>query len=250
MMNADQVLNRLAPADGWVPDWPDVLQRAGQRRSARLVTKRRLVVLFAVLAAVLAPLAALGAADDWWFLSGGAPTPTKAPVVVQEGEWDGHPWQLIAYPSTTDGLCVSVSPKGSTGDRQGGAMGCGTFAGVARTPETKASPNMTITYLSGAASTQLPAYIAGPVIGKATTVEIRFANGDVVRVPTFLGPEPLAHVRFYATQLPSGVESRLRPSAMFLKWVAGFDANGNMVACLAPPTARNGVSSLSDCREH
>ena len=249
MIFGDEVLDRLAPAHAWVSDWPDVLERAGERRSARLVTKRRLVMVFALLAAVLVPLAALGAANDWWFLKfGSGPTPTKAPVVVKEGEWDGHPWQLIAYPSTTDGLCVSVTPKGSSGDGEGGALGCGAFAGIARTPETKASPAMTITYLSGSASKELPAYIAGPVIGKASAVEIRFGNGDVLRVPTFAGPEPLQHIRFYATQLPSSLQTTPRPFATFLKWVAGLDANGNMVACLAPLTAKDGISSLSDCR--
>ena len=43
------------------------------------------------------PLAAFGAANDWWFLNNrGAPVPTTAPQVVKEGEWDGQPWQLIA----------------------------------------------------------------------------------------------------------------------------------------------------------
>jgi hypothetical protein len=199
-----------------------------------------MVIALAVLAAVLVPLAALAAANNWWFLTLGGPTPTNAPVVVKEGVWDGHPWQLIAYPSTTDGLCVSVTPKNSTGE--GAAMGCGTFAGIARTPETKASPDMTITYLSGGASNELPAYIAGPVIENASAVEIRFADGNVMRVPTFTAPEPLSHIRFYATPISAADQST------FLKWVAGLDANGNVVACLAPLTAKDGISLLSDCR--
>ena len=249
MIFSDEVLDRFAPAHAWVSDWPDVLERAGEGHSARLVTKRRLVMVFAVLAAVLVPLVALGAANDWWFLKfGSGPMPTKAPLVVKEGEWGGHPWQLIAYPSTTDGLCVSVTPKGSNGGGEGGALGCGPFAGIARTPETKASPDMTITYLSGSGSKQLPAYIAGPVIGTASAVEIHFGNGEVLRVPTFAGPEPLHHIRFYATQLPSSLQTTPRPFATFLKWVAGLDAKGNVVACLAPMTAEDGISPLSDCR--
>lgn len=247
MIFSDEVLDRLAPARTWVSDWPDVLERAGERRS--LVTRGRLVMFFAVLAAVLVPLAALGAASDWWFLKfGNGPTPTKTPVVVKQGQWDGHPWQMIAYPSTTDGLCVSVTPKDPSGNGQGGALGCGTFAGVPHTPETRASPDMTITYLSASASKRLPAYIAGPVIDKASTVEIRFDNGEVVHVPTFAGPEPLQHIRFYATQLPSRSQPTPRRSGPFVKWVAGLDAKGNVVACLAPPTAKDGISSLSDCR--
>ena len=247
MTLGDEFLDLLAPAQGWVPDWPDVLERAGTQLSNRRLTRRRVVVVLAVLAAVLVPLAALAATNDWWFLElGHSPTPTNAPVVVKEGIWDGHPWQLIAYPSTTDGLCVSLTPKDSTGE--GAAMGCGTFTGIARTPETKTSPDMTITYLSGSASNELPAYIAGPVIEKASTVEIRFANGDVTRVPTFTAPEPLSHVRFYATPIPAADQSTPATFVTFVKSVAGLDANGNVVACLAPLAAKNGISPLSDCR--
>jgi hypothetical protein len=104
---------------------------------------------------------------------------------------------------------------------------------------------MTITFLSGGGSAELPAYIAGPVIDKATTVEIRFGNGEVLRVPTFAGPESLGHVRFYATQLPAGTKDSPRT---FLKWVAGLDANGEVVACLAPRTAKDGTSDPAECR--
>jgi hypothetical protein len=166
--------------------------------------------------------------------------------VVKEGLWDGHPWQLIAYPSTTNGLCVSVTPKDSTSE--GAAMGCGTFTGISRTPETKATPDMTITYLSGAASNKLPAYIAGPVIENASAVEVRFADGNVMRVPTFAAPEPLSHIRFYASPISAADQSTPTTFPTFLKWVAGLDANGNVVACLAPLTAKDGISPLSDCR--
>lgn len=226
------------------------MERAVERRSVRLVTPRRLVLAFAVLAAVLVPLAALGAANDWWFLKfGGAPVPTTAPQVVKEGEWNGHPWQLIAYPSATHGLCISFTPKDSGDNGQGGALGCGPFVGVARTPESKASPDMTITVLAGDATEQLPAHIVGAVIEEASAVEIRFVDGDVLRVPTYAGPEPLQHVRFYAAQLPTNF--RMTPgnvARVFPSWVAGLDASGDVVACVAPRTAKDGISSLSDCR--
>lgn len=227
----------------------DVLERAGERRSVRLVTPRRLVLAFAVLAAVLVPLAAFGAATDWWFLRfGGTPVPTTAPQVVKEGEWNGHTWQLIAYPSATHGLCISITPKDSGDKGEGGALSCGPFVGVARTPESKGSPDMTITFLAGDATEKLPAYIAGPVIEEASVVEVRFGGGDVLRVPTFAGPEPLQHVRFYAAQLPTDIRLTPGTAAALLKWVAGLDASGNVVACLAPQTAKDGISFLSDCR--
>jgi hypothetical protein len=228
----------------------DVLERAGARRSARLVTRRHLVLAFAVLAAVLVPLAAFGAANDRWFLRfGGAPVPTTAPQVVKEGEWNGHPWQLIAYPSATHGLCISFTPKESADNGEGGALSCGPFVGVARTPESKASPDMTITVGAGDATEKLPAHIVGAVIEEAAVVEIRFPDGDILRVPTYGGPEPLQHVRFYAAQLPTNF--RMTPenvTRVFPSWVAGLDASGDVVACSAPRTAKDGISSVSDCR--
>jgi hypothetical protein len=46
---------------------------------------------------------------------------------------------------------------------------------------------MTITFLGAMASDELPAYIAGPVIDKASTVEIRFGTGEVLRLPRSAG---------------------------------------------------------------
>src|SRR6266498_3663808 len=99
----------------------------------RLLTKRRLIFALALLTAALVPLAALGAASDWWFLQDQGPTPVSAPDVVKEGEWNGHPWQLIAYPSGDDDLCISITPKDSGDKGEGGATSCGTFVGDPRT---------------------------------------------------------------------------------------------------------------------
>jgi hypothetical protein len=228
----------------------DVTESADERRSLRLVAPRRLVFVFVVLAAALVAFAALGAANDWWFLkNGGAPVPATAPQVVKEGEWNGHPWQLVAYPSATHGLCVSITPKDSGATGAGGAASCGPFVGFERTPESRTSPDMTITLLAGGGSENLPAYIAGPVIEQASVVEVRFGGGNALRLPTFAGPGRLEHVRFYAEQLPTDVQLTPGTAGAFPKWVAGFDASGNVVACLAPQSlAKNGVSSLSDCR--
>lgn len=115
---------------------------------------------------------------------------------------------------------------------------------------------MTITFLSGAAGDELPAYIAGPVIDKASTVEIEFATGEVFRLPTFRGSASLRHVRFYAAQLPATIPmpqpgQRIQnPTQPWppINTLAGLDSDGNVVACLAPRTAVDGVSPLSDCQ--
>jgi hypothetical protein len=210
------------------------------------------MLALALLVAVLVSLAALGAASDWWFLEDQGPTPVSAPGVVKEGEWSGHPWQLTAYPSGRVGLCVSVTPAGSNANGSGGGTSCAPFVGVP-TAETKGSSKMTITFLSGTASGELPAYIAGPVIDKASTVEIEFGTGEVLRLPTFSGAASLGHVRFYAAQLPATIPMplpglRTQNQRSFINTLAGIDSDGNVVACLTPRMAVDGVSPLSDCQ--
>lgn len=223
----------------------DVLEHDVGRRSIRLARRRRSVVAFAALAAVLVPLAALGASEDWWFFkSGGAPEPTAAPQVVRSGQWHGQAWQMIAYPTAT-GLCFSITPTASGNRGEGGAMACAPFGSVQGTPRSKL-PGITMIFTRS--SEWLPAYVAGVVIEQASEVEIRLGSGDVLRVPTFAAPEPLQHVRFYAAQLPPRSEPNPLSAEGFLKSIAGLDANGTVVACLAPDTAEDGSASLSNCR--
>lgn len=112
---------------------------------------------------------------------------------------------------------------------------------------------MTITFLSGTASAELPAYIAGPVIDKASTVEIEFGTGQVLRLPTFGGAASLGHVRFYAAELPATIPMPLPRAGTpkersFINTLAGLDSDGNVVACLTPQMTAGGVSPLSDCQ--
>lgn len=253
MTQPESVLEQLVVDATWRPDWQGVLARAGAAPSRRLLTRRHMIVAVAVAAAVIIPLAALAAANDWWFFrTPGSPTPTSAPVVVKTGVWDGHPWQLVAYPSETDGLCVSMIPGTGNNSSYGAAMGCATLKGVPRTAQTKpAAQDMTITYLSGSPTSALPAYIVGPVVEDATTVAIRLSDGTTIRTPTFAGPSPLEHVRFYAVQLAGGHLRSPTTTPPFhaapLQWIAGLDQSGHVVACLAPATATNGTSPLSAC---
>jgi hypothetical protein len=172
---------------------------------------------------------------------------------VKTGVWDGHPWQLVAYPSETDGLCFAMVPGTGNGSSYGGAIACATLKGVPRTAQTKpAAQDMTITYLSGPASSVLPAYIVGPTIEDATTVTIQLSDGTTIRTPTFAGASPLDHVRFYAVQLPGRPPVSPRSNPPFhdlpLEWIAGLDHGGHLVACLEPATATDGLSPLTDCK--
>jgi hypothetical protein len=250
----DDVLDRLAPALPWEPDWADVLGRAGRPDRSRWLRpqgKRRLVLALAALAVVLIPIVAVGAANDWWFLRfGNAPTPAGTPVVVKHGTWYGRAWELVAYASTTGDICFGVMPPGSEAGGEVGALGCAPFVGIPHPSGRKAAAEMTVTYLSGGGGDGLHGYIAGPVIDAASQVEIHLAGGQVLRLPTFAAPPSVGHVRFYAAPLPAGVSlPRVGPGSLqpLVTSVAGLDSDGNVVACLAPATAIDGVSPLSAC---
>lgn len=248
MTDTDALLHQLAAGSSFQPDWQDVLRRAGEAPVARtLASRRKLLIALAVAAvAVVLPLVAMAAANDWWFFAhGAAPTPTHAPIVVRSGTWNGHAWELVAYPSTTDGLCFGVTPKSTAATTgRGAALACAPFVGVSRTHRTKQSPDMSITYLD-AQGGPLPNHIVGPVIGRATSVRIRLRNGRTLHTRTFPAPTPLQHVRFFV--LTATPYAAPRPGPDLIQWIAGLDANGRVVACLAPATARNGISPLKAC---
>jgi hypothetical protein len=241
--SVSDALEQLAPAHEFVPDWDDVAARAGTvRRSPR----RRWVVAAIVFAASLLPLVALAGAEDWWFFRfGSAPAPVTGVGVVKTGTWDGKRWVLAAFRSGTDGVCFSMMPAGSaSSDGAGGSLSCDQIEGVPRTPQSKRYTPHGITYLMGGGSALLPAYIVGPVAARADEVEVHFANGIVLRTPTFEAPESLgSSIRFYAAQRPESV----RPSIGSVEKLVGLDRNGRIVACLIFPMPEEGVA-LSACR--
>jgi hypothetical protein len=94
----------------------------------------------------------------------------------------------------------------------------------------------------------LPLYIAGPVVATATHVVVRFVNGNELRVEATSAPPPLDNVRFYATPLPDDQPLPPTPNILaVVECVAGVDGYGQVVACLAPRTAKNCASRTSDC---
>jgi hypothetical protein len=229
-------LDRLAPALAWEPDWADVLRRGGERASRRAhVSRRRLAIALALVVAAVVPLVAVGADGHWWFLdSPESPAPTTAPVVVHQGGWSGHPWELVAYTSGAGDLCYSIGPRGSgRGRGVGAAMTCARI---------EAGTNTTISGLGGAGG-GLPDHIGGAVVGSAATVEIMLTTGEALRVPTFAGPESLGDLRFFASELP---HRRFVPGERIVARLVGYDAGGKIVACSS--WSDNGESSLADCR--
>ncbi|MBA3376779.1 MAG: hypothetical protein H0U00_13375 [Actinobacteria bacterium] len=221
-----EALERLAPAQSFAYDWNDVLKRAsvGAPAHRRARPRKRWLLSVAIALVVLSPLGAIAASEDWWFLdSPGAPAPSNPPpLVVKTGSWDGKEWLLVAYRSEDGALCFSMNPASSpmsTG--VGAALNCG---GWDTYPPS--GPNLAggITYLSGT-SPELPTYVVGPVVDDAAEVEIHFADGEVVRTPTFDAPSSLGALRFYAVRAPA--------TGSVVEKLVGLDRDGRLVACLA-----------------
>jgi hypothetical protein len=237
------ILDDLTPRQSFADDWSDVLERAGVREAdeSRSAWRRhKWLLLAAVIAAVLVPVAAATVAvtnwNGWW---SSPPThqlglhPVTEPVVVQTGSWDGKRWQLVAYREggegdnkNFDGYCYSVSAYGPppTAPPRGGG-GCGGF--IARPPDAPAGP-AGITYAS-AESPGLPYWAAGPVVDTAVEVDIHLRDGDVLRLSTYAVPESFGHVRFYATPIPEVPQS----SGQWPIKIVGINKNDAVVACMA-----------------
>jgi hypothetical protein len=247
----DGFLNDLAPGDGWIASWDDVLTRAaaidplGAERPRRSRPRIAALVL-AILAVALIPFVAVAASNGWWFLKYGSPDsrPSKNPVVVKHGSFGGKKWQLIAYPAA-DGLCWSLTFIVHANTGRGSALACGPVAGFA---SHHPNPEMKITYLASGGGDSYPAWIAGTVVQTATTVKLR-VNTQTITTETFQAPAALGDVRFYALEARAArpLKPGQRPHSP-LTWVAGYDSHGKIVACLNPRTARDGVSPFSACR--
>lgn len=239
-------------------------ERPSSAPTRRRWPRRRRVVAIVVLAAVavLTPLGSLSAANGWWIFAhseppvpttpttptptttgqeppssgGGPPMPLSGgPTVIKTGRWDGKAWTLIAYISDQGGICFAMSPTATVHDTgEGAGLGCAPFQGVPQ-PAGAQAQSLPITYLASGASPELPAYITGPVIKVATSVEIDLASGGVIRTDTFRGPPPLDQVGFYAAELPKGTLSKPGDTRPVFTKLIGRDSDNHVVACFASP---------------
>lgn len=242
------VLDELVPRfDNESSDWSRVIADARARepvttsvrpldmtsertRSRRWLTRRPIAVIAIAVVAIATPLLAAGS-QDWWFLRAPLPDPITDVKVVKTGEWDGKPWQLVAYRSTGNEICYGVVPRstsGSTGDGEGGAVSCIRIAGVPQESDSEEA-QLGVLYLSGP-SPALPAHIAGPIVDSADAVEIHLVGGEIIRTPTFDAPDELGSIRFYAAQLPETDSSGGQ-----VQKLVGIDHDGEVMACRALP---------------
>jgi hypothetical protein len=280
-----EILDALAPPQRFVPDWEEVLRRTGNGRAFRdqrerkRMPRRRMALAIVVVIAVFVPLGTLGATDSFWFLrfpiSGETSSPTSSiaspepgtttpkgplgvapavsPVAVKTGTWEGHGWELDAFVGAGGDLCFGVAPTATIhGGGADAALSCARIYGVpTQTPSTQGPLPLDITYLMNGRTNDLPPYIAGPVVGTASNVVIYFADGEVVRTPTFEAPPSLGSVRFYASPIPDAVATAYLQAppgpGPALNKIVGLDENDNIVACLRMPMMEGGVP-LAACR--
>jgi hypothetical protein len=215
----------------------------------------------AALAAVVIPLVALAAVNDWWFFGvPGTPEPVKSPVVVTKGSWNGHAWQLVAYNSQGEGTCWSVTFEGTASEpggrgvtlgpgvlgRGGSMLGCGSIVGMRLPHIHEQLP--TVTYMAGSNADGSIRWIAGPVVASAAKVVVRFREGAVLELRTFAPSSSLGNlrwfheIRFFVGRLPSNVE----PDAL-VQSITGYSVRGKPVACLLYGKSIVGYPNPSDC---
>jgi hypothetical protein len=235
-MSVAAALELLEPPRAELREWERVIADA-QVGAARPTAgrdglprrRRRLVAVVIAITAVLVPLAAVAATQGWWFLGHGAPTPVGGVAVVTRGEWNGIPWTMTAYRSSTDGVCTGLTPQqsGKTAG-MGAGLACDTITGVPRTSRSKPFTPHGISYMQSSGSGRFPSYVVGPVVAAARSVEVTLSDKTVLQISTFAAPKNLqSQIRFYLTQLPR--------RDVFVRRLVARSGDGKIVATLDVP---------------
>jgi hypothetical protein len=219
----EDALDALAPKQEFDLDWQDVLGRANRVReapahSARRRLRKRWLIALAVAIAVVTPLSAVGAVEEWWFFRSIRP-PASTPEVLRTGTWAGVSWELVGYRTADEGLCYTVIRAGSPR-----ASGAGTVTGCGGSPEghQRGSDGQGgIGFFRGSVE-GLPGYIVGPVIEGSQNVSVRLSNGETITTPTFEVSESLGAVDFYAAHVPADATVAM---------LTARAADGQVVAC-------------------
>lgn len=209
------LLERLVPPVADSGDWDGLMREArcgqgpGQRaRATRLrglgVRGRRVgaVVLVGVVAAV-AVLPAFAVVNDWWFFGAGSPSPVGQVVVVRTGTTDGIGWTLAAFVSEQDGVCVALTPTGSTG---AGVEACG--SGIRGEPNLGSGVEgggHWVGFVQATLTDSVGPSVFGPTADGVAQVDVELDDGRLVAATVVHGPARLAApIDFYVVEIPRG----------------------------------------------
>lgn len=161
----------------------------------------------------VARLLATGAAVGVVALPAAQGSAAPAKIVVASGVFGTASWTLSASDSPDGHVCLSMTLP----HHGGSASECGAIFG----PQAGRAHGITFLAHTGV---PLPNYVVGPVLARASTVDIRLSSGKTMTTKTIAPPRRLtSRIRFYAVQLPCPT----RPTR-----VTGFDASHRMVADL------------------
>ena len=112
MRHVDQTLDALAPADGWAPDWHEVLERSGATARPPRRLRRAALACAVLVVAIALPAIALSASLRGWL--GLAPQPVfrQAHLVASVLVPGNRVARLWTSPSTTGGRCefATITP--------------------------------------------------------------------------------------------------------------------------------------------
>lgn len=141
------------------------------------------------------------------------------PTTVASGRWDGAVWRMTAADDARGDWNIDISLGGTPA-----VGGAGLIYPWRRASAGDSS--LGISFL-GRSGVPLPDYVIGPVVARATEVDITLSNGATIRTPTIAPPPGLARdIAFYAAQTSCRAA---------LVSVVGIDATGQVVAQLALP---------------
>lgn len=224
-------LDHLVPRSDDRGDWERVLREATRmtsgeapRRARHGPSRRR--ILAVVIAAVLATLIAVPAVAliDWPLRDRSAPRPSGDIVVVESGRSGSSIWELTAYTTDGNGVCLTLTIDPRT-TREIATQNCGPVAREA--PTGQVHLHSVGLARANVGRDDLPPFAFGHTVAAIERVDIVLADGERVEVETTPPPSELpVPLRFFAVALPSDAPVEL---------VVARERGGGVHERFAPP---------------
>jgi len=133
-----------------------------------------------------------------------APSASAMPgrmVKVASGHWNGEAWTLEVRDQVSGGN-VAICYRMSSGT-EGLGGSCGNFI----LPRLAGAPEFGMTLADKIGGCPGTDYVVGPVVAKASGVDVTLSNGQTVRTRTIAPPAGLAQaIGFYVARIPCGTQ--------------------------------------------
>lgn len=206
--------------------WESILEEAGVHQTGPI--RQRLLSVLALAAIAAAVIVGVAAAvDGRWFLRPNTPKPTTAVDSVTGGTVSDTQWQLKAFISDSEGLCVVID----TGDN--GGESCGLSVKGGPLSKSGGSTNDLVGYAAAGLPGTGSAVIAGPAAANVDHVTVVLNTGRAFDAPTVPAPAAMhSTIRFYAVAVPND---------KYATSIRAFDSDGRLLATKpveTPPALR------------